>query len=100
MTDLPIRADLLIHGAALVATVDDDRRELAGGWVAITDGLISGVGGSTDPMPEAERIIDAGGWERVVERHRRPLMSILSRLALPHDALSVILSFWSPPGGH
>ena len=44
MTDLPTRADLLIHGAALVATVDDDRRELAGGWVAITDGLISGVG--------------------------------------------------------
>ena len=61
MTDLPIRADLLIHGATLVATVDDDRRELAGGWVAITDGLISGVGGSTDPMPDAERIIDAGG---------------------------------------
>ena len=61
MTDLPIRADLLIHGAALVATVDDDRRELAGGWVAITDGLISGVGGSADPMPDAERIIDAGG---------------------------------------
>jgi len=44
-----------------VATVDDDRRELAGGWVAITDGLISGVGDSTDPMPDAERIIDAGG---------------------------------------
>jgi hypothetical protein len=53
MTDLPIRADLLIHGAALVATVDDDRRELAGGWVAITDGLISGVGDSTDPMTPA-----------------------------------------------
>ena len=61
MTDLPIRADLLLHGAALVATVDDDRRELAGGWVAITDGLISGVGGSADPMPDAERLIDAGG---------------------------------------
>lgn len=45
-------------------------------------------------------IIDAGGWDAVVERHRRPLMSILSRLALPHDALSVVLSFWSPPGGH
>ncbi len=37
-------ADLLIAGAALVATCDDDRRELAGGWVAITDGLVSGVG--------------------------------------------------------
>ena len=24
--------------------MDDDRRELAGGWVAITDGLVSGVG--------------------------------------------------------
>ena len=45
-------------------------------------------------------IIDSGGWDAHVERHRRPLMSILSRLALPHDALSVVLSFWSPPGGH
>jgi ankyrin repeat protein len=44
-------------------------------------------------------IIDTGGWNARVERHRRPLMSILSNLALPHDALCVILSFWSPPGG-
>ncbi|KAH8057970.1 hypothetical protein JL722_6514 [Aureococcus anophagefferens] len=45
-------------------------------------------------------IIDTGGWDAKVERHRRPLMSILSNLALPHDALLTILSFWSPPGGH
>ena len=44
-------------------------------------------------------IIDTGGWDAKVERHRRPLMSILSNLALPHDALVVVLSFWSPPGG-
>ena len=44
-------------------------------------------------------IIDTGGWDAKVERHRRPLMSILSNLALPHDALLTILSFWSPPGG-
>ena len=44
-------------------------------------------------------IIDIGGWNAHVERHRRPLMSILSNLALPHDALLTILSFWSPPGG-
>jgi len=44
-------------------------------------------------------IIDKGGWNARVERHRRPLMSILSNLALPHDALCVVLSFWSPPGG-
>ena len=53
--------DLLIRNAALLATVDADRRELAGGWVAITDGLISGVGGSADPPPEAARLIDADG---------------------------------------
>ena len=44
-------------------------------------------------------IVDTGGWNARVERPRRPLMSILSNLALPHDALVVVLSFWSPPGG-
>lgn len=52
-------ADLLIRNARLVATVDSDRRELPGGWVAITDGLISGVGASTDPSPVAGRVVDA-----------------------------------------
>lgn len=52
--------DLLIRNALLVATVDDDRTEIAGGWVAITDGLISGLGsGGTEP--EATRTIDATG---------------------------------------
>jgi cytosine/adenosine deaminase-related metal-dependent hydrolase len=54
-------ADLLISNAGLVATVDADRRELLGGWVAITDGLISGVGASTEPPPAASRVIDASG---------------------------------------
>ena len=34
-------ADLLIEDALLVATVDNARRELKGGWVAITNGLVS-----------------------------------------------------------
>ena len=54
-------ADLLIHNARLVATVDNARRELPGGWVAITNGLISGVGSSIDPMPAATERIDATG---------------------------------------
>ena len=54
-------ADLLIYNARLVATVDADRRELPGGWVAITNGLISGVGASTDVLPEASERIDASG---------------------------------------
>ena len=36
--------DLVVTGADLVATMDGERRELAGGWVAITDGLVEAVG--------------------------------------------------------
>ena len=53
-------ADLLIRNARLVATVDPQRRELAGGWVAITGGLIEAVGAATEPAPSATRIVDGG----------------------------------------
>ena len=46
-------ADLLIERAAMVATVDDDRREIAGGWVAIRDGVIDAVGGAGAEPPAA-----------------------------------------------
>src|SRR5829696_4999274 len=55
------RADLLITDAELVATVDDTRREIPGGWVAVTGGAVSGLGGPGDPTPEASRTIDARG---------------------------------------
>ncbi|MGY1824223.1 8-oxoguanine deaminase [Geodermatophilus sp. SYSU D00079] len=54
-------ADLLVHDAELLATVDDARREIAGGWVAVTGGVVSGVGGPADPPPDAARRIDARG---------------------------------------
>jgi cytosine/adenosine deaminase-related metal-dependent hydrolase len=50
-------ADLVIVNARSVATVDAERRELAGGWVAITDGLVSGVG--TGEAPAASTVLDA-----------------------------------------
>jgi len=56
--------DLLVRNAELVATVDTERRELSGGWVAIANGLITAVGASTDAEPErqpATRVIDAAG---------------------------------------
>ena len=43
--ETPARADLLITDAELVATVDDARREIPGGWVAVTGGAISALGG-------------------------------------------------------
>ena len=54
-------ADLVVTGATLVATCDESRRELPGGWVAITDGLISGVGAAPDPVPAAADTLDATG---------------------------------------
>jgi 8-oxoguanine deaminase len=53
--------DLLVRNAALVATCDAAGRELAGGWVAITDGAISGVGAAGEAPPVAARTIDASG---------------------------------------
>lgn len=53
--------DLLVHDADLVATVDRDRREIAGGWVAIVDGLISGIGGPNETAPVATRELSAQG---------------------------------------
>ncbi len=54
-------ADLLIRNALLIATVDDQRRELPGGWVAITGNLIEAVGGAADDAPIADQTINAGG---------------------------------------
>ncbi len=54
-------ADLLVTGADLVATMDDGRRELAGGWVAVTGGVVSGLGGPADLPPAAATTLDATG---------------------------------------
>jgi cytosine/adenosine deaminase-related metal-dependent hydrolase len=54
-------ADLLVHDAELLATVDDGRREIAGGWIAVTDGVVSALGGPADPQPAATRRVDARG---------------------------------------
>ena len=54
------RADLCVRGAQLLVTMDADRREIAGGWVAIRDGMISALG-PPGREPAAARVIDAAG---------------------------------------
>lgn len=51
------RADLVVANARLVATVDEQRREIPDAWVAISDGLITGVG--SGPAPDATTVLDA-----------------------------------------
>ena len=53
--------DILIRDADLVATVDDARREIKGGWVAITDGRISGVGGPGSEPVDTVEVVRASG---------------------------------------
>ncbi len=50
------RHDLVVVNARCVATVDDARREIGDGWVAVTDGLVSGVGAGSPPA--AVRVVD------------------------------------------
>lgn len=54
-------ADLLIRNARLLVTMDAERRELPGGWVAITGGLVSAIGAAGEAEPEASDVIDAEG---------------------------------------
>ncbi|MGH9112835.1 MAG: 8-oxoguanine deaminase [Acidimicrobiales bacterium] len=56
-----VAVDLLVAGADLVVTMDDDRRELAGGWVACDGGFVAAVGGADDPPPAATRVLRADG---------------------------------------
>lgn len=51
--------DLVVHSARLVATVDAQGREIADGWVAISNGFIVDLG--SGPAPEAHTTIDASG---------------------------------------
>ncbi|MCW2692573.1 MAG: amidohydrolase [Mycobacterium sp.] len=63
-TAVPATADLLVRGADLLATCDGPAgtaREIVGGWVAVTDGLVSALGGPGDPAPPARRVLDATG---------------------------------------
>ncbi|MBM3805304.1 MAG: 8-oxoguanine deaminase [Actinobacteria bacterium] len=50
-------ADLVIAHASLVATMDDKRREIRDGWVAITDGFVTAIGEGVPPR--ANQLIDA-----------------------------------------
>ena len=59
-TDPSRPADLLVAGADMVATVDDERREIRGGWVAIREGLVDAIG-VAGREPAAQRTLRANG---------------------------------------
>jgi cytosine/adenosine deaminase-related metal-dependent hydrolase len=58
---VPEPVDLLVAGADMVVTMDDERRRLPGGWVACHGGFVVAVGAATDEPPPAERVLRADG---------------------------------------
>ncbi|NBX12245.1 MAG: 8-oxoguanine deaminase [Acidimicrobiia bacterium] len=55
----PPVADLVVHSARILATVDDNRREIRNGWVTVSNGFVSAIGSGTPP--QARESIDASG---------------------------------------
>ena len=51
------RADLLIRGSRLLVAMDAERKELEGGWVTISNGLVDAI--CTGTPPPARETIDA-----------------------------------------
>jgi cytosine/adenosine deaminase-related metal-dependent hydrolase len=58
---LPATVDLVVVGADWVVTMDDDRRELPGGWVACDGGFVTAVGDAAQAPPPSRRVLDAAG---------------------------------------
>ena len=52
--------DLCVRGAELLVTMDAERREIRGGWAAVSNGRVTAVG-EPGHEPAAERVIDASG---------------------------------------
>jgi cytosine/adenosine deaminase-related metal-dependent hydrolase len=55
MRDDTTVADLVIVGARCIATMDGTRREIEGGWLALSGGLITGIG-EGEPPAAADRL--------------------------------------------
>lgn len=53
--------DLVVRDADLVATMDDARTEIVGGWVAIDGGFVTTIGPPGDEPPPATRTLSARG---------------------------------------
>ena len=94
--------DLLVRDARLVATMDADRTEIPGGWVAIRDGAVDAVGGPGSE-PEASRVIRADGClvtPGLVNTHHHMYQN-LTRAYLPatsgtlFDWLTTLYPIWA-----
>jgi len=79
----------LLKNATLLATMDDSRRELPGGFVLIDGPEIVAVGKKDDPLPEADEAIDLSGHvvlPGLVNTHHHMVQSLTRATPAGQDA--------------
>ncbi|MEJ6401393.1 8-oxoguanine deaminase [Yoonia sp. 2307UL14-13] len=79
-------ADLVLRNADVVVTMDDDRRELRGAVIAVTDGVISGVGADLDGV----EVLDATGCivtPGLINTHHHLYQTLTRAVPAAQDAL-------------
>lgn len=79
----------LLKNATLLATMDDARRELAGGFVLVDGPEIVAVGTKDDPLPEADEVIDLAGHvvlPGLVNTHHHMVQSLTRATPAGQDA--------------
>ncbi len=86
-------ASILIRDARVVVTMDDERREIAGGSVLVRDGVIEAVGADLPELRADEvidAVIDAGGCvvtPGLVNTHHHLFQSLTRAVPSGQDAL-------------
>lgn len=93
---------LLLKDISCLATMDDDARELAGGWILIRDRVIERLGAADDPPPEkADRVIDLSCHvvlPGLVNTHHHMFQSLTRVIAQDSelfDWLTALYPIWS-----
>jgi 8-oxoguanine deaminase len=90
--------DLLVINAKSIATMND-RREIisSNGWLAISNGLIVGIGDAADSQPQANSVVDATGClvtPGLVNSHQH-LYQNLTRSMKPNGVTGLTEWFWT-----
>ncbi len=93
---------LLLKNATVVATMDDDQREIANGAILITDNLITAVGTTDDLPDDADQVIDMKGhvvMPGLVNTHHHMFQSLTRALPAAQNAelfdwLSALFPVW------
>ena len=92
---------LLLNNIQYLATMDDDRRELADAWVLIRDGLIAAMGLADEAPPAADRAIDLSRHillPGLVNTHHHMFQSLTRVMAQEcelFDWLSTLYPIWA-----